>query len=362
MLTKKHSLGVFRNSRLLLFVALIIGLSACKKNEDSQTSQSPPAAKSMAVKTPVFNTKGQQLLDPSGKTFIARGVNLRFGDDPKARLQSIHAISMTGANLVRLQLRADTSAKQLQLAMDDIVKNGMAAMPYLWEVQGKITCTAEEAHIRELTETLWLGRWKTVLQDPKYQAHLLINIANEWGKGAWDSSSADGYVSWLNTYKDLIPKFREAGYRVPLVIDAPGCGQDYKAFGQDRAKALVEADPERNVVFSVHAYQAKWSNSGRIAAGLTGIRSIGLPVIIGEFGGVRQPGFFAIEHMSLLEQTAGSRPIGWIASSWIGSEGEAKHLDMSTEAGKLALTERGKEIVDGPFGIRKTVQSVSFQQ
>ncbi|MGL1956715.1 MAG: glycoside hydrolase family 5 protein [Colwellia sp.] len=252
----------------------------------------------------VMTTSTNEIFDASTNPVLLRGVNLQYGDDPEARLAGIAAIKATGANVVRLQLRATTTAEQLAAALDEIVANNMIAMPMLWEEEGQITCTESAEFIDKYTQELWFDEWIDVLVQEKYQAHLMINIANEWGvRGVWNANSI-GYGEYIEVYKSIIREFREIGFKVPLVIDAPDCGQDYNAFLAERGLELQAADSEKNIVLSVHAYGAKYNTSNKIIAAADLLSKENVPFIIGEFGGSGE-GATSIDHMDLMAKGIG---------------------------------------------------------
>jgi len=297
---------------------------------------------------PVFHTKGNEILRPDGTSFVARGINLQYGDNPKAALPAIKAISSTGANIIRLQLRRDTSAKDLKKALDAAVKRKLPVMVFYWEQD--ITCGIDSARLRRDTGDLWLRRWADVLNEHKYQPWLMLNIANEWG------TSKDGYASYIATYTDLIRALRARGYRAPIVIDAADCGQATGSFLDGRGQALQAADPLHNLIVSVHAYNLPWNSPEKIDRNIADLRAEGVPFLLGEFGDreLVEDGN-AVDHLHLME-SAEKTGTGWITWSWKGNGGATRVLDMSESYGKARLTRRGHDIVDGPYGLRATAR------
>ncbi len=297
---------------------------------------------------PVFHTQGSDILRPDGTRFIARGINLQYGDNPKGALPAIKAISSTGANIIRLQLRRNTSAKDLRKALDAAVKRKLLVMVFYWGQD--ITCGTDSARLRKDTGDLWLRRWADVLNARKYQPYLMLNIANEWG------SSKDGYAGYMATYTDLIRAMRARGYRAPIVIDAADCGQATGSFLEGRGQALQAADPLHNLIVSVHAYNKPWNTPEKIDRNIADLRQQGVPFLLGEFGDreLVEDGN-AVDHLHLM-QTADTQKIGWITWSWKGNGGATKVLDMSESYGKVQLTRRGHDIVDGPHGLRATAR------
>lgn len=297
---------------------------------------------------PVFHTEGSDILRPDGTPFIARGINLQYGDNPKAALPAIRAISSTGANIIRLQLRRNTSAKDLRKALDAAVRRKLPVMVFYWE--SDITCGTDSAHLRRDTRDLWLTRWADVLNERKYQPYLMLNIANEWG------SSKDNYAGYMATYTDLVRALRARGYRAPIVIDAADCGQATSSFLEGRGKTLQALDPLHNLIVSVHAYNKPWNAPEKIDRNIADLRAEGVPFLLGEFGDreLVEDGN-AVDHLHLM-QAAQETGTGWITWSWKGNGGVTRVLDMSESYGKVKLTRRGREIVDGPYGLRATAR------
>lgn len=286
---------------------------------------------------PVFSTRNGEILSPEGRPFVARGVNLQYGDNPDRALPAVAAIDSAGANMIRLQLRRNTTAGQLRRALDEAVKAQIPVMIFYWEKD--ITCASDSALLRRDTEALWLKRWAKVLKEEKYQPWIMLNIANEWG------TSKDGFKDYTATYNDLIKAFRAKGFRAPIVIDAADCGQAVSSFTEGRGKAFVEADPLKNLIVSAHAYHHLWNSPGRIDDNIAALKATGLPFMLGEFGDreLNEDGH-TVDHLYLM-QSADAQGVGWLAWSWKGNGGATRVLDMSQDYGKVTPTRRGEEII-----------------
>lgn len=289
---------------------------------------------------------GGQLYSASGKAFIARGINLQYGDNPTSALPAITPIASTGANLVRLELRKTTTAAQLRSALDAIVAKGMVAMPMYWE--SDITCQSNAASLLAAVNNQWLGSWKPVLQDSKYRGKILLNIANEWGE------DTNNYADYLTTYQSAIQSLRSGGYTMPLVIDAAHCGQYADSFLNGRGSTLLTADPKKNLLFSVHAYHWKWDSHAEIDSAIAALKAQGLAFLFGEFGDYHFQTPYNVDHYYLLNKTQ-DEAVGWIAWSWKGNgAGEEQLLDMSYDYDKATLSPHGNDIVNGEDGLKQT--------
>lgn len=322
-----------------LALALFVSLTACVSVWQNRPSPTP---------VPVFHTEGGQLLTPDNRPFVARGINLQYGDRPAQALPAIRAIAGANANIIRLQLRRNTTAAQLKAALDEAVRNRMPVMVMFWETD--ITCNSDSQILRRDVQDLWLNRWADVLSAGKYQPYLLLNIANEWG------TSKDGYADYMATYTDLITSLRVRGYRMPLVIDAADCGQNTETFLNGRAEALLAADPEHNLIVSVHAYNKPWNSHEKIDANIAALKKTGVAFMLGEFGSDQMDlPDNGVDHMYLM-QTAEASKTGWIAWSWKGNGGPSRVLDMSTRYDRAELTVHGENIVNGQYGLRATAR------
>ncbi len=112
----------------------------------------------------------------------------------------------------------------------------------------------------------------TVLK--RHERYLLLNIANEAGASVMRSD-------FENTYRTAITRIRETGVKVPLVIDGPRWGQDIDML-QSAGPALIQHDPEKNLLFSVHMW---WSDASGtlVTSELNQSVEMDLPLIVGEF-------------------------------------------------------------------------------
>ncbi|MDI7775695.1 cellulase family glycosylhydrolase [Asticcacaulis sp. EMRT-3] len=330
----------------LLAVNLIIyGLTGCasvwRNGFGLLPERGPPPA--------VFEARDGQIFTPDGAPFIMRGVNLQYGDRPGRAWSAIKAIKASGANIIRLELRANTSAHDLRRALNQAVRLKMPVMVMLWEQD--VTCSHDSTALRFHVQALWMNRWAQVLNDRKYQPYLMLNIANEWG------TSDNHFRSYISTYSELVSALRGHGYRMPLVIDAADCGQNVSSFLEGRGAALQAADPRHNLILSVHAYNKPWNSREKIDANIDALKATGVPFIIGEFGSSQlvEDGS-SVDHLYLMHE-AQAKGVGWIAWSWKGNGGASQVLDMSRDYGKARLTQHGEDVVNGPDGLKATAKA-----
>lgn len=274
-------------------------LQPIEQGETTIDGPQPPADAS------VITASGYKLLDVAGNDILLRGISLDYGQKPDSRLDGISPIESVGSNVVRIVVDESTTADQLDAALGDAMLNGLVAMVTL-DSPDKLMCVESNDFLFEAVNTLWLGRWLPVLARAEYQPHLMINIANGWGPvNVWNANSV-GYDSYIDNYKRVISTFRDVGFKVPLVIDAPHCGQDFYGFLSSRARELLVADSEQNLVLSLHAFGARWGGRTNVSDAMNQLAIEGLPIVVTEFGDSRAE-TYAINHMDLIEEAMGGK-------------------------------------------------------
>lgn len=312
----------------------------------------------------VIKTDGTKILSVNDQEVLLRGINLQFGDDPLGRINGVEAIRETGSNVVRLVLRADTSPQNLEAALNKVVEHNMFAVLTLWEPEPALACTDNEQALIDAVNNLWLDEWLPIIVQDRYQAHIMINIASGWGpKEIFDGYSV-GYKTYIDNYKAVIRQFRRAGFKLPLVIDAPGCGSDYHAFVSGRAKELMAADDEKNLILSVHGYGNTWNSGDKVVAAVGQLQSQNIPVIMSEFGG-SDLGENPVKHMAILEKGAGDYAID-IAVPWKSAADKAAlfvpldaPVDISNTEVSLDIHLDTVYIEDGTMGVQMYLRDSS---
>jgi len=184
-----------------------------------------------------------------------------------------------------------------------------------------------------------------------YEDVLWINYANEV-----DFASPE---EWRDYYIDAIQDLRDLGVKNLIVLDAgKRCGQHPEsilAYGQ----AVLDADPQHNVVFSWHMYGYWYTlpcsvetldcGAGyqfEVSAKFQELADTGLPLFIGEFGwnsAEIQDYPVSYDPTAMLEEAA-KHDIGW--SYWMWYE-DQPHLQVVTDlTDPTSLTEAGVYLRD----------------
>lgn len=287
---------------------------------------------------------GRFLHDRQGERVILRGVNAMIVYWDRTGEVTYPEVTKTGANCCRIfwTVKADATPKQLDTTLANCRRQKMIPIPCVWDATGKWE------KLDECVDFWCRPEIAAVLR--KHEDLLLVNIANEAGKG--DVS----HQEYRAAYAKGVNSMREAGLHMPLVIDAAnwGRGEDYLL---KNAAYLVEQDPDHNLIFSWHPWdtdqlQSRYTN--------TIDRSIeqGFCLIIGEFSRVGV--FFKkpIDWRFLVEYCQ-KREIGWLPWVWwcCGKQHDGHSITQDKIFGHWANDPWGEQIAVGsPFSIQNTAR------
>jgi mannan endo-1,4-beta-mannosidase len=316
-----------------------------------------------------FYVAGGKIYDNNCNVFVMRGINLQFGDQINFnRLNALGAIpkirTLTRSNALRVLLRFDpaenntTQAKDVRAATDSCIQYKM--MPVLMMYSNVGTGGQNVSQLKDA-----VNRWVELASEAEgnldtyenFKKYGVLNILNEFG-----SNNLPNYAAWKNAYKEAITLIRMAGYTNPIMIDAHGYGQLLEVFtgsdggGKSRAQELLEHDPLKNVIFSVHAYYNTWGTDTNITNQVNTMANSGLAFIFGEHGNqqLNPP----INHKTIWDRCESANPkIGWLTWSWYGNGGEATVLNMTNGWLPNSLddfTTFGKEVVNHSKGLLQT--------
>src|SRR5690606_16875558 len=183
---------------------------------------------------------GRFLYTAAGEKVALRGVNemMVWSDDPTGEFV-YPQIAKSGANAFRLVWSTKGGLELLEQSFENCLRHGMIPMVELHDATGNLDLVPAMVD--------YWTRPEVVDFVERRKKWLILNIANEPGDG--DDTRAE----FVDTYKTAIERIRGAGIEVPLVIDAPGWGQDERMI-LDAWRELRDHDPLRNVMFSVHTY------------------------------------------------------------------------------------------------------------
>lgn len=278
-----------------------------------------------------------RLFDAYGRDFVLRGMNNpHIWYDPPEVLEpgspfrywaydALDPIAARGTNAVRIVWETEGGSPQL---LREIVARTVALhMTPIIELHD-VTGGEDSEDLLEMARHYLTPEMRAILLD--YEEYLLVNIANEWSGG-----------DFFDAYRSAIQLLRAGGIRHTLVIDANGWGQNADSV-LDSGCGLLEADPDHNLLFSVHMYE-RFQARSEITRALDTASRRQLPLIIGEFGW--QHAGRAIDHEFIMAE-AERLGIGFVAWSWKGNSGGVEYLDVAVDWQGHTLSPYGQTVMD----------------
>jgi mannan endo-1,4-beta-mannosidase len=297
----------------------------------------------LAKRPQTMEVDGRFLYDRCGEKVILRGANTMIVYWDRRGEATFPELAKTGANCCRIfwTVGAEAPPRDLDVCLANCRKHHMIPIPCVWDATGKW-------HNLQKCIDYWC-RPDVVGVLRKYEDCLLVNIANEAGKRDVTDEQ------YRKAYADALVKMRAAGLHMPLVIDAAhwGRGEDYIL---ENGPALVEADPDRNVLFSWHPWDTRQEQS-RYKKAIDASIEKNLCTIVGEFSHV---GVFFKRSIDweYIVRYCQEREIGWLPWVWhCGKVGNPDGHSITTDRqfGHWANAPWGKQIaVESPYSIRKT--------
>lgn len=266
-----------------------------------------------------FKVSGNKLLDRCNQEFVMRGVNMAYTWYKSSALDQLKAINNSNANAVRIVLTNGIAygtpaddASEVKSLIEACRAYGMVAILEVHDVTGSDKISDLEGAAR------YFANIADVLKGT--EASVIINIANEWH----NSSSAE---NWRDGYLKAIPIIRNAGLRHCIMVDAGGYGQSAATI-HSYGKNVLAADPENNVIFSIHMYGTA-GNKNRVKSNIDGVINQGLALCIGEFGWYHSDGDVDED---LILSYCQEKKVGWLAWSWYGNGNPVQYLDLVKDA------------------------------
>ena len=264
------------------------------------TIESLEARVHLSAARPSYNTgtgffvSNGEVYDANGEAFVIRGFNQNhWWGTPSENFAAIDHVAKTGANAVRAVFNkdlpgittssgSDTPAERRAI-VEEIIANNMVPVVEDHAVTNETYVNDPNGLHQVVTNWLDPGNVSWLQQ---YEQQVILNIANEWGP-AWSSTN---HV-WRDSYITQVQRLRAANIDNLIMIDAGGWGQDINTIRNDAA-AVLNADPQHNIVFSIHFY-SQWRTEERsfdvnqstfdVNTELTAVRNAGLPIVVGEF-------------------------------------------------------------------------------
>ncbi len=289
-----------------------------------------------------FSVNGRHLYDHCGERVVLRGVNKMIYWVDIDGIPSCAEIARTGANAVRIVWLTEGSAAALDEAITNCVAEQLIPVVDLHDGTG-------DWSMLPVLVDYWT-RPDILEVIAKHRRHLLINIGNEVGDASVSASE------FRTGYEAAVARMRAAGIHVPLIIDGTDWGKNIDVL-QSEGPALVDADPDRNLLFSIHMWWPRMWGYGEqtVIEELAESVEMDLPLIVGEFGNRwTESAAGEIPYLTILEEThlAG---VGMLPWEWGPGNNPQTWLDMTTDGTFDTLHGWGLEVaVTDPYSIRNT--------
>ena len=339
MNNKTRSPIQFKRMLSLLMTFFVLALSISGVSGISGFSTTASAASNG------FYVNGTSIYDANGNIFKMRGLNIPHAWFSSYTETSIKAAASLGANTVRVvlsdgQIYSKTSSGEVEYIVNLCKQNNLICILEVHDTTG-----SDSTSYLNNAVNYWIELKNLLNSNTKY---VILNIANEW-YGSWNGSA------WAEGYKSAIKSLRNAGINNMLMVDCAGWGQ-YPDSIKYNGKEVFNADSQRNTVFSIHMYEYAGGDSTTVKTNIDNALSIGVPVVIGEFGAQHTNG--DVDEQTILNYCA-QKGVGYLGWSWKGNGSGLEYLDISNTWDGSSLTDWGNTLFYGTNGIKSTASVCS---
>lgn len=328
----------------------------------------------------------------NGLNVVLRGINypiLDQGDISLSNTVAVHnyidQVALTGANCIRIPWYTNGQSWRDQPAnggatgtVNGYVQNGhlnnliaycisKGMIPVL-EIHddAHITCKVDWNYFNTIVMDFWTSpAVVSIINNNK--ARVIINLANEFDKVRWSNlPQATALNSFKTNYNAAVVAIRNAGVNVPIMIDAPDCGQSSTEL-LSIAESMNNSDPQHNLIFSSHTYWGGYASTlAQVQTKLNEAQSTNVCFVLGEIAnnqdenGCGDLGLYALYPQILTE--ACSRNIGWIAwtfnhdcTQYAAGFNNTNYRVISTTSNVNNLTTFGNTIINNTnFGLKSS--------
>ena len=311
----------------------------------------------------------------NGSNIILRGINYPFIDDGNINLASptsyqfyLNEASKTGANTMRIAwYLPGTHWRDIQTpgTVQGYINNGHLSniltytesknmIPILEIHNG--TCGNDWNLFNNSIIPFWKSSQMLSIINT-HQGNLIINLANEFGNARWTGNVTTAMTTFKTNYKNAITQLRNAGITVPIMIDAPDCGQSSSEL-LSVAQEIYNHDPLHKIIFSAHAYWGGYASSTtNMETKLNEMSNSGLCWFLGEIANNQNDNAcgdldLSSYYPALLTKLC-QKQIGWAA--WAYDQDCSSSREMTTNGFFSNLTTYGNDIVNNPnYGLKST--------
>jgi len=288
-----------------------------------------------------FRIEGRHLYDAHGNKVVLVGINKMVIWTDRDGIPAFPEIARTGANAVRVVWLTEGSAEELDIALTNAITHKLIPIVDCHDSTGKWGLISK-------CVDYWV-RPDVAAVLKRHESYLLLNIANEAGSGV------EPPLRHRAAYELAIRRIRATGLHLPLVIDAQGWGQGIDEL-QLNGPYLLSADPDHNVMFSIHMW---WPSSSRgpnvaqeVIDEIAQSVEMELPLLIGEFANKGPGCTCCIPYRTIIEE-AHRNEIGYLPWSWGPGNGDCAEMDMTADGTFNTLQNWGLEVaITSPHSIQ----------
>ena len=310
-----------------------------------------------------WSVQGSQILDPNGKPFVYRGVNLGIVP-PLATLPRVYAdIAATGANAVRIPID-NLSAAQAEVHVN-LCKQHKLVCVFTYVLSAGYTDSFRAPGSLHVLD-VWPRFVDLLKENTDYVA---VDIASAM---AGNTAGLDYYTNYYQTVIQFMRADWALGLKNQLIISGGNWGQDWSFLMRDNAQALLALDPLKNTVLSVHMYEA-YKDPQTIRSYLESFTNRNLPIMIAEFGPIKRDRYderanpftatdVNVDAIMDISQDLGVGYLGW---NWSGYKipqsnlPDYSALNIVTDFNSRLVTPWGSKIINSNSGIKATAKAAT---
>ncbi len=320
-----------------------------------------PAQAAPAAATGRFRVVGTKILDPDGREFVAKGVNINGPDWvwPDDMVDPVHLDRIVDCwrfNLVRVPavLFPDESGttwddnNDIERLVEAYTSRGVVVMI---DAHDRIGGFYEGAGLTRLTT--WYRQLATRFKD---NPRVWFDIQNEPGRAALEPDR------WLAVHRAVVRVIRdEVGAPNLLVAEGSAWGQDAGTWGEgpvptsrsailSLASRLQEFGGKRydDIAFSIHVYDQWVAGPAKLRDYVRRVHAQGLALVVGEYG-VQNAGQDTTRATRSMYEVVRPAGVGRIVWAWWGGDrndlttsgnGGGWHIDSCTAPRNLSTLGR----------------------
>lgn len=372
--------------KLILLIAYVLCLASCSHDDSTPNSDPDPDPDPNPPQGTLY-VSGKDLLLPNGEKIILRGINYptidagRIDNEAQVKLQ-IDEAAKTGANVIRFPWYTNgvhfwdgnaggagtvdswVANGSLKKMLEYAHQKGMTPIlelhdPNLYDGQGnlieeRITCSNNWNYFNTKVANWWKSQVVLNLIE-ETKGYLIINLANEFGWARYTGNPAPAMQTFKTNYNQLIAQLRTLGVTVPIMIDAPDCGSSSSEL-LSVAEDMQAADPNKNLIFSTHAYWHAYAETqAEINQKLDEASSKNVCFVIGEVANTQDVNGCGSQNILSIAQNvlekACANKIGWMA--WTFDQDCSGPREMTPDGNFNNLTAWGDLLVNNPaYGLK----------